>query len=121
MPDWRERQVAVGAGMIVSPRVLLRGCADSRLQAEVLEWLNDQPGHRWHTLAEAVPNLPLAIDQLSRLWHQWVAEGWLEHRIDSGRSMFRPTPYLPIVSRKNREERLSWSDYFSALLELPVR
>ena len=107
--------------MIVSPRVLLRGCADSRLQAEVLEWLNDQPGHRWHTLAEATPNLPLAIDQLSRLWHQWVVEGWLEHRIDSGRSMFRPTPYLPIVSRKNREERLSWSDYFSALLELPVR
>lgn len=77
--------------MIVSPRVLLRGCADSRLQAEVLEW------------------------------HQWVAEGWLEHRVDSGRSMFRPTPYLPIVSRKNRDERLSWSDYFSALLELPVR
>ena len=37
--------------MIVSPRVLLRGCADSRLQAEVLAWLNDQPRDRWHTLA----------------------------------------------------------------------
>ena len=107
--------------MIVSPRVLLRGAADARLQAEVLAWLNDQPRDRWHTLAEAEPHLPVNLEQLMRLWNQWVVEGWLEHRIDSGRSMFRPTPYLPIVSRKNRDERLSWSDYFSSILELPVR
>ena len=107
--------------MITSLSVLLRGSADARQQAEVLEWLNDQPGNRWHTLSEAAPHLPLAIDQLSRLWHQWVVEGWLEHRTDSGRSMFRPTKHLPIVSRKVRDVRLSLSDYFSALLELPVR
>ena len=107
--------------MIVSPRVLLRGCADSRLQAEVLEWLNDQPGHRWHTLSEAVPHLPVNLEQLMRLWNQWVSEGWLDRKVDSGRSMWRPTASLPIVSRRAREERLSWSDYFSAILELPVR
>ena len=85
--------------MIVSPRGLLRGAADARLQAEVLEWLNDQPRDRWHTLSE----------------------GWLDRKTDSGRSMWRPTASLPIVTRRAREERLSWSDYFSSILELPVR
>ena len=107
--------------MIVSSRQLLRSVSDFRQHAQVLEWLNDQPGNRWHTLAEAEPHVPLNLDQLSRLWNQWVTEGWLEHRMDSGRSMWRPTQHLPIVSAKHREERLSWSDLYSALLELRVR
>ena len=107
--------------MIVSPRGLLRGAADARLQAEVLAWLNDQPRDRWHTLAEAEPHLPVNLEQLMRLWNQWVSEGWLDRKTDSGRSMWRPTASLPIVTKRTREERLSWSDYFSSILELPVR
>ena len=61
------------------------------------------------------------IEQLMRLWNQWVSEGWLDRKTDSGRSMWRPTASLPIVTRRTREERLSWSDYFSSILELPVR
>ena len=107
--------------MIVSPRVLLRGCGDSRLHAEVLEWLNDQPRDRWHTLAEVEPHTPANMEQLMRLFNAWREVGWLEHKTDSGRSMWQPTTQMPIVVNNERDERTSWSDLFSAILELPVR
>jgi hypothetical protein len=109
---------AAQAGLI---RSLVERNSTPAFQAVVIEWLNDQPRDRWHTLAEAEPHLPVNLEQLMRLWNQWVSEGWLDRKTDSGRSMWRPTASLPIVTRRTREERLSWSDYFSSILELPVR
>lgn len=107
--------------MIVSPRQLLRMSADARLAADVLCWLNNRPRHDWHTIADAEPHLPLNGEQLMRLWNQWVAEGWLEHKADAGRSMWRATPYMPTVKKSETDERIAWSRYFSALMDLPVR
>ena len=108
--------------MIVSRGVLMRAIPkDARIHARAIAWLNDQPRSRWHTLSEAAPDFDLGIDDLMRLWNQWTADGWMECRQDSGRSMYRPTERLPIVTKREREERLSLSDFYSALLELPAR
>lgn len=107
--------------MITSPRSLLRSCADMRLQAHVLAFLNNAPRSRWWTLAEVEPHTPANMEQLMRLFNAWREVGWLEHKTDSGRSMWQPTTQMPIVCDNKRDERTSWSDLFSAILELPVR
>jgi hypothetical protein len=35
--------------------------------------------------------------------------------------LWQPSTQMPIVVDNKRDERASWSDLFSALLELPVR
>lgn len=107
--------------MIVSPRSLMRANADARLSAEVLAWINLHPRHEWHTISSAEPHVPLNGEQLMRLWNQWVFEGWMEHKTDSGRSMWRATHDLPTVRKSSTDERIALSRYFSALLDLPVR
>lgn len=107
--------------MITSMRVLMREASEPRLWAMVLEWLNDQPRGRWHTLTDAASALPVDTRQLYLLWSRWVDDGWMEHKRDGDGALWRPTDRLPIVSKRERDERLSQSDYFSSLLELPVR
>lgn len=107
--------------MITSPRSLLRTLADARMQAAVLEFLNNAPRSRWWTLAEVEPHVPANLEQLSRLFFSWAEHGWLATKQDSGRTMWQPTTALPIVTRTGEDERVSWSRLFSAVLELPVR
>lgn len=107
--------------MITSPRGLIRASTDARMQASALEWLNDQPAGRWITIADALPHIPLTLDQCSWAFNSWLENGWMEQRRDSGRVMWRPTEGLPIVTKRTRSERDSWGNFFSSLLELPVR
>lgn len=107
--------------MIVSPRSLLRASADMRLQAHVLAFLNDSPRSRWWTLAEVEPHVPVNMEQLLRLFKTWLDCGWMVSKQDSGRTLWQPSTQMPIVVDNKRDERASWSDLFSAVLELPVR
>jgi hypothetical protein len=107
--------------MITSPRSLLRTLADARMQAAVLLFLNDAPRSRWWTLAEIEPHVPANLEQLSRLFYSWAEHGWLVNKQDSGRTLWQPSTQMPIVVDNQRDERTSWSDLFSAVLELPVR
>ena len=104
--------------MLCTPRTLLRGMADVRLWTAVLQWWSDQPSGRWWTLAEIAPHAPMSIEQLSWLLNAWHDEGWLERRTDSGRTMWRPTVEMPIVTPRQRPATQSWSDLFSAVAEL---
>ena len=107
--------------MIATPRSLLRSLADARAQAQVLEFLNDHPRSRWWTLAEVDPHVPTSIDETHRLFNAWLDCGWMVNKQDSGRTMWQPTTQMPIVTNHERDERSSWSDLYSALLELPAR
>ena len=107
--------------MITTPKGLLRNSGDAILTARVLEWMCKHERSAWFTMAEAAENTPLNVEQISRLWHEWERVGWLVKKNDSGRLLWRATVELPIVSRREKDARLSWSAYFSALIELPIR
>lgn len=107
--------------MIYTPRSLLRSSSDLLIWAEIAAWWCDQPASRWWTLAEIEPMAPLGIETLQRLLNGWAEMGWLESKQDSGRTMWRPTPQMPIVEHRQQDDRQTWADMLSGRLSLGVR
>ena len=107
--------------MIYSRRVLLREKADDRIWGDVLVWLGDRHPSKWHRVSDAAPDLPLAPDQLQRLWNQWADDGWLERSRNPANELFRPVEITPLFKDVEMSEQQAWAQYFSALRRLRLR
>lgn len=98
--------------MITTLRGMRRSMTDLAMWGEVADALLDLRTGQWATLADLDPKISACILSVHPLLTEWERVGWVERKIDSGRTMWRATTQLGTGP---------WGLLMRAVAEVPVR